>query len=178
MPLNGLVTPIVGFAAFSGTGKTTLLKRLIPELRGRGLRLALVKHAHHSFEVDIPGKDSYELRKAGAEQVLIASRHRWAWMRDLEDEREPLLGELLPHLEVRDCDLILVEGFKHEPIPKIELHRPSLGHPLLFPNDPHVIAVATDMPQAIDTRLPLLALDAPEAIADFIQDRLLKGGLR
>ncbi len=160
--------PVLGFAAYSGTGKTTLLTQLIPLLRAKGLRIAMVKHAHHRFDVDIPGKDSYELRKAGATQMLICSRHRFALMTDLEEDREPVLSEYLDQLDTEAADLVLVEGFKAESFPKIELHRPSLGKDLIYPSDEHIIAVATDEPGMIDTDLPLLPLNHPENIAEFI----------
>lgn len=164
-----LPVPILGFAAFSGTGKTTLLRRLIPLLKGEGLRLAMVKHAHHSFEVDYPGKDSYELRKCGAEQVLVASRQRWALMVERPVSGEPRLAELLAHIDAESCDLVLVEGFKHEPIPKVEVHRPSLGHPLLCLEDESFIALATDVPEAVEpVPVPLLPLNDPAAVAAFV----------
>ncbi|TVQ73011.1 MAG: molybdopterin-guanine dinucleotide biosynthesis protein B [Chromatiaceae bacterium] len=160
--------PLLGFAAWSGTGKTTLLVQLIPLLRARGLRIAMIKHAHHAFDVDKPGKDSFELRKAGAAQMLIASRHRFALMVDEQEPHEPDLWTLVEHLDPARSDLILVEGFKSECFPKIELHRPSLGQPLLHPDDPDIIAVATDAPDSVNTPLPILDLNDPEAIAQFI----------
>lgn len=166
--------PVVGFAAFSGTGKTTLLTRLIPVLRQRGIRLAVVKHAHHDFDTDKPGKDSYELRKAGALQTLVASRRRWALITEREGEREPQLEELLERLDVGGLDLVLVEGFKRAEIAKIELHRKALRKPLLFLSDPNIIAVACDaLELAGEPRLPVLDIDRPEQIADFIEQRLL-----
>jgi len=165
----GSAVPVLGVCAYSGTGKTTLLERLIPMLKARGLRLALLKHAHHSFEIDQPGKDSYQLRKAGADQVLVASRHRVALIKEYaRPGREPRLAELLPCIDTRDLDLVLVEGFKHEPIPKIELYRASLGRPLIHASDPHVIAVAADAPFPLARDLPLLDLNRPEAIVPFI----------
>jgi len=166
--------PVIGFAAFSGTGKTTLLTRLVPILRERGLRIAMVKHAHHRFDVDQPGKDSYELRKAGAEQMLIASRRRWALMCETPERTDdPKLAELLAHLDTAQVDLVLVEGFKHERFPKIELHRPALGHPLLAAEDDSILAVATDAPLAEPApAVPRLDLNDPAAIADFIARHL------
>jgi molybdopterin-guanine dinucleotide biosynthesis protein B len=158
----------MGFAAYSGTGKTTLLKRLIPLLREQGLRLGLVKHAHHDFDLDIPGKDSYELRKAGAAQVLVASHRRWALVTERDVVEEPELQPMLERMDRERLDLILVEGFKHERFPKIELYRPSLGRPLIHPQDPSVIAVATDGVLPAPTELPLLDLNDPAAIADFV----------
>jgi molybdopterin-guanine dinucleotide biosynthesis protein MobB len=166
--------PLLGFSAFSGTGKTTLLKRLLPLLRANGVRIGVVKHAHHRFDIDHPNKDSYELRKAGAEQMLIASRRRMAWITEFsEDHGEPALEETLEALDPTSLDLVLVEGFKRDPFPKIELHRPSLGRPLLYPNDPDIIAVATDdtLPARPDN-LRLLDLNNIEEIAGFVLRRL------
>ena len=160
--------PLLGFAAYSGTGKTTLLRRLLPLLKARGLRVGVVKHAHHSFDTDIPGKDSYELRKAGAAQMLVASRRRWALVTETASAREPRLEDALRHLDQASLDLILVEGFKAESFPKIELHRPGLGHPLLCHDDRSIIAVATDAPLAIDPGVPQLDLNRPDEIAEFI----------
>ncbi len=160
--------PVLGICARSGTGKTTLLRRLLPLLRARGVRVGVVKHAHHSFEIDRPGKDSYELRTAGAEQILVASRQRVALVRELGQEAEPDLEDLLCCLDTRSLDLVLVEGYKQAPIPKIELHRAALGQPLLHPRVPGVIAVASDGPVALP--LPRLDLDDPARIADFILD--------
>ena len=139
--MSKTVPPVLGFAAYSGTGKTTLLTNLIPLLRESGLRIGLVKHAHHSFEPDQPGKDSYELRKAGASQVLVASYRIWALFCEQGEGDDPVLARLLEKLDAEDLDLILVEGFKHEAIPKIELHRPCLGFAPIYPDDPNVIAV-------------------------------------
>ncbi len=172
--LNNAHLPIVGFAAFSGTGKTTLLKELLPLLRARGLRVGVVKHAHHSFELDHPGKDSYELRKSGAAQMLIASRSRWALVVERTRDREPRLDEVLLELDQAALDLILVEGFKDEQFAKIELHRPSLRRPLLFPDDDAIIAIATDTPLDDTRRLPQLDLNRPEEIAAFIIDYAAK----
>jgi len=168
--------PILGFAAWSGTGKTTLLTKILAVLRHQGFRVGVVKHAHHSFDIDKPGKDSYELRKAGASQTLVGSRHRWALVVEKPDEREPRLDDLLRHLDQEALDLILVEGFKAERFPKIELHRPVLGHPLLHPGDDTIVAVATDAPLPVQTSLPLLDLNRPEEIADFIATYLTGPG--
>ena len=162
--------PVLGFAAFSGTGKTTLLKLVIPILRDQGLHPGLIKHAHHRVEFDQPGKDSYELRKAGAEQVLLASANRWALMAETPDESEPELPELLARMDLSSLDLVLVEGFRHLSFPKIELHRPSLGKPLLFEQDDSIIAIATDEPLGNHTDLPSLDLNNPPAIAKFIEE--------
>lgn len=169
--------PLLGFYAASGTGKTTLLTALIPLLGARGLRVAVVKHTHHRFDLDQPGKDSYRLRSAGADQVLLASRERMALLREFRDGRpEPRLAELVACLDLATVDLVLVEGFKHEPFAKIELHRPALGRPLLHPDDPHVIALATDGPVTLARPLPVLDLNQPEQIARFIGDWMARGG--
>ncbi len=163
--------PVLGFAAFSGTGKTTLLIRLIPFLEQRGVRVALVKHAHHDFDIDKPGKDSYELRKAGARQVLVASERRSALITDYPERREPRLEDLVAQLALDTVDLVLVEGFRHLPFPKIELHRPSLKHPLLCHEDGSIIAVATDSPVDTDP-LPRLDLNRAAMIGEFVLEWL------
>ena len=161
--------PLLGFAAFSGTGKTTLLKQLLPRLKERGLRIGMIKHAHHRFDVDTPGKDSYELRKAGADQMLIGSRRRWALMTETPQQQdEPDLNFLIAQLNQDQLDLILVEGFKQLSFPKIELHRSGTGSRLLFPDDPHIIAVAHDEPLPVATGLPQLDLNDPDEITAFI----------
>ena len=169
--------PIIGFAAYSGTGKTTLVSKVIPILRERGLRIGVIKHAHHSFVIDRPGKDSYELRKAGAQQVLIASKQRVAWVMEKEDDSEPVLREMLAQFSDQNLDLVIVEGFKHEPFTKIEVYRSSLKHALLATNDAHVIAVATDRPELIDLDVVALNLSDYEAISQFIIDRMQSGSL-
>ncbi|NQZ53021.1 MAG: molybdenum cofactor guanylyltransferase [Piscirickettsiaceae bacterium] len=165
--------PIIGFAAFSGTGKTTLLRQILPVLKQRGLKVAVVKHAHHNFEVDKPGKDSYELRKAGAQQMLISSSKLMALMETQPTTMdEPKLAQLLPRLNSNNLDLILVEGFKHEAIPKIELHRSSLGKPLLHPNDANIIAIASDEILDIDSPITQLDLNDTGAMINFIQHHI------
>ena len=163
--------PVVGFAAYSGTGKTTLLVSLLHLFTEQGLRVGIVKHAHHTFEIDYRGKDSYELRHAGASQVLVGSRQRWALMVETPQPPQDALAFYLNQLDRSTLDLVLVEGFKPESIPKIELHRPSLGKPLLYPEDTDIIAVASDLPLAKTPRIPVLDLNAPATIADFIIDR-------
>jgi molybdopterin-guanine dinucleotide biosynthesis protein MobB len=172
----GFSIPVLGFAAYSGTGKTTLLLELLPLLAASGLRVAVVKHAHHSFEPDQEGKDSYRLRKAGAEEMLVASRHRMAWIAEFGEERdEPRLAECLAALDPSLLDLVLVEGFKHEAFPKIELHRAALGKPLLFPADPNILAVATDgVPPTGLGELPHLSINDPGGISDFILENLVR----
>lgn len=165
--------PVLGFAAYSGTGKTTLLKQLLPLLRQRGLRVGVIKHAHHDFEIDTPGKDSYELRKAGASEMLIASGKRWALMVETEQGGDPVLQEMLDRLDQDNLDLILVEGFKHETFQKIELHRPSVGKPLIFPEDDRVVAVATDGELGEKTALPILDLNDISSIADYVLNECL-----
>ena len=148
--------PLLGITAWSGTGKTTLLKQLIPQLRKRGIRVGMIKHTHHNMDVDKPGKDSYELRKAGADQTLVASQQRWALMTETPEQSE--------------LDLILVEGFKGETIPKIALYRHINERNFNDLLDEHVIAVASDCDLSVD--FPLLDINAPEAIAEFIVDWL------
>ena len=171
-PMLKASVPVLGFAAYSGTGKTTLLTRLLPVLRARGLHIGMIKHSHHRFEIDKPGKDSYELRKAGAEQMLISSPHRWALVVEKSGNREPLLQEELDRLDQARLDLILVEGFKHERFPKIELYRPAMGKPTAYPRDPDIIAVATDGALPEPTSLPVLDLNDVGAIAEFVLGRL------
>ncbi|MES9879713.1 MAG: molybdopterin-guanine dinucleotide biosynthesis protein MobB [Sedimenticola sp.] len=160
--------PILGFAAYSGTGKTTLLRKILPLLKSQGLRIGMVKHTHHNFDIDKPGKDSYELRKAGADEMLVASGRRWALMVETGQTGDPVLQDMVEHLDQKNLDLILVEGFKHEKLPKIELHRPSRNKPLIFPQDPEIIAVATDGELGTQTGLPLLDINSAETIAEFI----------
>nr|WP_260293479.1 molybdopterin-guanine dinucleotide biosynthesis protein MobB [Sedimenticola hydrogenitrophicus] len=162
--------PVLGFAAYSGTGKTSLLKKLLPLLQGQGLRIGMVKHTHHDFDIDQPGKDSYELRKAGASQMLIASGRRWALMVETETREDPVLQEMIDQLDQANLDLILVEGFKHVAFPKIELHRSALGKPLLYPKDPAIVAFACDGTPPDGLPLPLLDLNEARQIADFIID--------
>jgi molybdopterin-guanine dinucleotide biosynthesis protein B len=161
---------VFGLAGYSGTGKTTLLEALIPRLNAAGLRVSLIKHAHHRFDIDQPGKDSYRLREAGCSEVLLVSDHRWVLMHELHGAPEPSLEEQI--VRFSDCDLVLVEGFKHTLIPKLEVHRPSLGKPLIARSgvEAVVVAVATDEPGVIaqQTDLPLLDLNDHDAITDFI----------
>jgi molybdopterin-guanine dinucleotide biosynthesis protein B len=155
---------IIGIAGYSGSGKTTLIERVIPVLVREGLRVSLIKHAHHEFDVDQPGKDSHRHRHAGCAEVLVSSSKRWALMHELRGAAEPSLQDQLKHLS--PCDLVIIEGYKAEPIPKIEVHRQAGHTPLLYPEDANVVAVATD--EALDTELPQIDGNDPEAVARFI----------
>jgi molybdopterin-guanine dinucleotide biosynthesis protein B len=161
--------PILGFVAFSGTGKTTLLERLIPLLRQHNLRIGLIKHSHHNIELDTPGKDSYRLRIAGASPVMLVSSHRRAIITEFDNIREPNLDEQLAAFDQSQLDLILVEGFKTANFPKIECHRPALGKPLLYLNDPAIIAVASDTQLTLPDNLVRLDINDPNSVADFIR---------
>ena len=173
--MNDLPVPMVGFCAWSGTGKTTLLTRLLPLMVAQGLKVAVVKHAHHTFDIDHPGKDSSEVREAGASQTLIASHQRMALITECDEGRgEPSLADALSGLNMQDLDLILVEGFKHENYKKIELHRPQLNKPLFFPDDSNIIAIASDAPiQENRNLLPKLNLNNPQQIVQFILDNII-----
>ena len=166
--------PLLGFAAFSGTGKTTLLTQIIPILKHQGLRIGLIKHSHHNFQIDQPGKDSFRLREAGASPVMLVSTHRRAIITDITPAQEPRLADQLKHFDQSELDLILVEGFKAEPFPKIELHRPSLNKPLLYPNDPNIIAIASDCPLQTPDTLTQLDLNQPDRIAAFILNQFMR----
>ena len=159
--------PVLGFAAYSGTGKTTLLEKLLPLMKLQGLRVAMIKQTHHDFDIDEPGKDSYRLRKAGAEQMLIASDKRCALITEFEQSREQDLDSLVDRLDLDDIDLVLVEGFRHLPFPKIELHRSSAAKPLIFQDDDSVIAIASDEPMD-SGGLPMLDINVPEEVMGFI----------
>lgn len=156
---------IFGLAGWSGSGKTTLLVRLIPELVRRGISVSTLKHAHHAFDVDKPGKDSYEHRAAGATEVLISSANRFALMHELRGAPEPTVEELVARLS--PVDLVIIEGYKAHAHDKLEIHRPALGKPLLAAEDRHVVAVASDVPIP-DLHVPLLDLGNLPAIADFV----------
>jgi len=166
--------PVLGFVAASGTGKTTLLTELIPILKQGGLRIGLIKHSHHDFEIDQPGKDSFRLRKAGASSVMLVSRYRRAMITEFTPAQEPRLDDQLKQFDQSELDLILVEGFRTEQFPKIELHRPSLEKPLLYPNDPDIIAIATDAALDVPDYLPQLELNRPDMIAVFIRNHVMK----
>lgn len=163
--------PLLGFAAYSGTGKTTLLTQLIPLLKESGLRLAIIKHSHHDFEIDQPDKDSYKLRHAGCQQTLLTSKYRSALITENEVHKEPNLIDEINKLNLETIDLVLVEGFRDvEDLAKIELHRPKLGKPLLYPNSNDMIAIATD--EHLIAPMPVLDLNTPEHIANFIYSYL------
>ena len=155
---------LYGVVGWKNAGKTGLMERLVTEITGRGISVSTVKHAHHSFDVDHPGKDSHRHRVAGATEVLLASRNRFALMHELRDEDEPSLSELLQKLA--PVDLVLVEGYKRDSHPKVEAHRSVTGNPLIAPDDPTVRAVASDTPLELDR--PVFDLDDTKAIADFI----------
>ncbi|MBV8778959.1 MAG: molybdopterin-guanine dinucleotide biosynthesis protein B [Alphaproteobacteria bacterium] len=155
---------VFGLAGWSGSGKTTLLTKLIPELVGRGLTVSTIKHAHHEFDIDKPGKDSWLHRQAGASEVMVASSRRFALMHELRGAPEPALDALTARMA--PVDLLLVEGFKAHPHPKLEVHRPSVGKPFLYPGDAHIVAIAADEP--LTAPLPVLDLADAAAIADFI----------
>ena len=155
---------VIGLAGWSGAGKTTLLTRLIPHFNAQSLRVSVIKHAHHQFDVDVPGKDSWRHREAGAAEVLVASSNRWALMHELRGAAEPRLPELLSKLS--EVDLVVVEGFKREPHRKIEVHRAANDKPLLFPDDPGIVGIATDA--AVETRLPTVHLDDIQAVATLL----------
>ncbi|RSK62788.1 molybdopterin-guanine dinucleotide biosynthesis protein B [Enterobacter huaxiensis] len=159
--------PVLAIAAWSGTGKTTLLKKLIPALCAKGKRPGLIKHTHHNMDVDKPGKDSFELRKAGAAQTMVASRQRWALMTETPDEAPLDLTYLVSRMDHSTLDLVLVEGFKHEEVAKILLFRSDAGHEVHeLTLDEHVIAVASDV--ALSLEVPVLDLNDVDGIAEFI----------
>jgi molybdopterin-guanine dinucleotide biosynthesis adapter protein len=156
---------IFGLAGWSGSGKTTLMAALIPHFVSHGVTVSTVKHAHHSFDIDQPGKDSWRHRQAGAQEVMVASGHRWALMHELRGAAEPSLDELA--MRMAPVDLVLVEGFKRNPHPKIEVYRRALGKPLLHPEDPYIVAIAADevLPEF---SVPFLPLSDPSAITAFV----------
>ncbi len=167
--------PMLGFCAWSGTGKTTLLRQLIPLLKEQGLRVSAIKHAHHHFDLDQPGKDSFELRKAGAEQTVICTTTRMALITEFATPGdEPSLAQIVASLDPARTDLVLVEGYKDVKFPKIELHREALGKPYLFAEDESVIALACDAPPPVNIAIPVLDLNDIETVARFIRDRFLR----
>jgi molybdopterin-guanine dinucleotide biosynthesis protein B len=158
---------VIGLAGWSGSGKTTLLAKLLPLLVARGRAVSTIKHAHHAFDVDQPGKDSHTHRLAGAHEVLVSSAKRWALMHELRGAAEPTLAELLPHLT--PVDLVIVEGFKTRHHAKLEVHRSAVGKPLLYPNDPNIVALASDT-RPPSLALPFAELDDAEAVADLVDE--------
>jgi molybdopterin-guanine dinucleotide biosynthesis adapter protein len=162
------VMRVIGIAGWSGAGKTILLAKLIPCLTGRGLRVSTVKHAHHAFDVDQPGKDSHTHRIAGATEVLVSSANRWALVHELRGSPEPALPALLAKLA--PADLVIVEGFKHGAHPKLEVYRAAVGRPPLHPDDPHIVAVVSDAPVP-DARVPVVRLEDVDAVADLMLAR-------
>ena len=156
---------VIGLAGWSGAGKTTLLARIIPHFLKEGLRVSVIKHAHHSFDVDVPGKDSWVHRQSGAAEVLVSSGQRWALMHELRGTSEPRLPELLKKMS--PVDLVVVEGFKSEPHRKIEVHRAANGKAMLFPDDPAIVGIASDA--ALETALPVVHLDDIPAVAAMMQ---------
>ena len=158
---------VFGFAGYSGSGKTTLIENIIPVLVSQGIRVSLIKHAHHAFDVDQPGKDSYRHRQAGASEIMLTSAKRWILMHEILDQQEPELPEQLRRMS--SCDIVLIEGFKKQPIPKLEIHRKAHGVPFLFTDDPHIVGIATDEP--LDTKLPQFSLDNYVALSAFVLDR-------
>lgn len=159
---------VVGFSGYSGSGKTTLVEQLVTRLRLAGYRVSVVKHAHHSFDIDHEGKDSWRHRRAGAYEVVVASSRRLAKIREYEHEAEPTVHSLLA--ELQPCDWALVEGFKHAQLPKIEVWRAATGNPAQYPHDPHVVAIATDRiaQLPVPTNLPVLDLGDADAVTDFL----------
>lgn len=175
--MNRSPLPVIGFVAPSGTGKTTLIRRLLGPLRAQGLKVGYLKHTHHRFDLDRPGKDSFEVRAAGASQVILASRRRWALL--VENEQllpEPDLWAMLGHFDPAALDLVLVEGFKHARYPKIEVYRAALNQPPLYPQDPDIIALVTDDPPPVIPHPPIFAFAQIDALAALIRERLGLGG--
>jgi molybdopterin-guanine dinucleotide biosynthesis protein B len=179
MQANKIPVPLIGFAACSGTGKTTLLCQVIPLLKAQGLRVGVIKHAHHHFDIDYPQKDSYKLRKSGAETILVASGKRTAIiMEHAEIAKEPSFEDALAKMPLKELDLLLVEGFKWANFPKIELHRQALNAPYLYPSDKNIIAIATDynLDNIKNNTCSIIQLDlnSPQQIANFIVLKSLK----
>jgi molybdopterin-guanine dinucleotide biosynthesis protein B len=160
---------VFGFAGYSGAGKTTLIEQLIPRFKARNLTVSLIKHTHHNFDLDRPGKDSWRHREAGASEVMLVCDTRWVLMHELHGEPEPSFEEQIARLT--PCDLVLVEGFKYTPIPKLEVHRPANGKPFIWPENKDVIAVASDVPLDLPPHLPRLDLNDRDAIVAFILDK-------
>ncbi len=157
---------IFGFAGWSGSGKTTLIEQVIPRFVHAGLKVSLIKHAHHRFDVDHPGKDSFRVRAAGCSEVLVTSGQRWALMHEMRGEAEAPLEQQIRRMS--PCDLMLIEGYKYYPLPKLEIHRAANGKPLLYPEDEHIVALATDT--TVQSHLPQFGLEDYDAIAAFVLD--------
>lgn len=157
---------VIGLAGWSGSGKTTLITKVVPVLIRRGFKIATIKHAHHAFDIDRPGKDSWLHREAGASEVIVSSGRRWALVHELRSESEPPLAELLAKLS--PVDFVIVEGFKHYTYPKLEIYRSTVGKPLIYPEDDCIVAIAADAPLP-HAQLPVLMLDDIEGIADMLQ---------
>jgi molybdopterin-guanine dinucleotide biosynthesis protein B len=166
--MHNAIVPVLGFAAYSGTGKTTLLTLLIPLLIQQQVRPGLIKHSHHNFQIDKPGKDSFRLREAGASPIMLVSKYRRAVITEFKNPKKPRLAEQLNAIDQSQLDIILVEGFKSENFPKIELYRPELKNPLLYPKDPSIIAIASDTDLAVPEHIRKLNLNDPQKIATFI----------
>ena len=165
--------PMIGFSAPSGTGKTTLLKQVIPLLKSKGLKIAIIKHSHQHFELDQPGKDSYELRKSGADHTIVCTTTRMAAITEFATpDDEPSLQEIADRLDINKLDILLVEGYRHLEFAKIELHRETLGKPYLYLNDPTIIALACDAEPPEDIAISVLDINSPEQIADFVHDKI------
>jgi molybdopterin-guanine dinucleotide biosynthesis protein MobB len=163
--------PILGFSAYSGTGKTTLLRQIIPLLKQRGLRVSVIKHAHHDFDLDFPGKDSYELRKSGANQTVICTMTRMATITEFSrPDQEPGLQQIIASLDSSRADIVLVEGYKSIRFPKIELHRAALRKPYFFETDDSIIAIACDAKPPGELSIPILDINDIDSIAKFIYD--------
>ena len=169
--------PMIGFSAYSGTGKTTLIKQIIPLLKSKGLKIVAIKHAHHHFDIDQPGKDSYELRKSGANHTIICTTTRMAAISEFASpDEEPTLQQIVDTLDTSKFDILLVEGYKHLAFAKIELHRAAVGKPYLYPEDPTIIALACDVAPSEALSIPILDINSPPQIAEFIYDEVyLKG---
>lgn len=157
---------VIGLAGWSGSGKTTLMVQLIEEIAARGVSVSTMKHAHHAVDIDQPGKDSWRHRQAGASEVMLVTGNRWFLMHEKRDDPEPPLEDLIARME--PVDLLIVEGFKRYPLDKVEVHRPSVGKPPIWPKDAHVVAVASDVAELPGLDRPLIDLNDPAAIADFI----------
>ena len=170
--------PIIGFSAYSGTGKTTLIKQIIPLLKAKGLKIVVIKHAHHHFDLDQPGKDSYEIRKSGANHTIICTTTRMAAISEFfSPDEEPSLQQIVDTLDTDKFDILLVEGYKHLAFAKIELHRAAVGKPYLYPEDPTIIALACDAEPSEALSIPKLDINSPQQIAEFIYDEVYLKGL-